>query len=524
MLDVDRVLANYVKGGGRASLYSNPEMDKLFDAERAELDPAKRLPILQQMTLWFTPTYRHVDRTTALDLRSQSEAEVLSVSDWSLDLSPNDADPVARSGRGEHSQTGLCSRAGGHGTSCASPGHPADIAADDGVVRPAKRNSATSPPRAAVKRRTSVRRGSRTASATAVSGASARGITARRGAGSRLSSRAGWYRAAGPPGPPYTGPMPVVHTLLHRAGDGFDDTITPDAISDLLAVAGNIVWVEIQAPTPGDLELLRSEFGFHELALEDIVAPHERAKIDPYDGYYFIVFNGLENHRACEIDLFVGKNYLVSVHHGPVMAIGETIDRWRRNAEQIGPGVGGLLYTLLDALVDGYFPVVDDLAERVEALEASIFEVRGEDHLADVFALKKELLDLRRALSPERDVLNVLLRRDVPLFGSEILVYFQDVYDHTIRVLDSVDLYRDQLSGLLDAHLSIVSNRLNETMKRMTALATILMTVALVSGIYGMNFRVMPELEWQHGYEYALGLMLALGIGLFVVFRRIGWL
>ena len=192
--------------------------------------------------------------------------------------------------------------------------------------------------------------------------------------------------------------------------------------------------------------------------------------------------------------------------------------------DQVGPGVGGLLYTLLDALVDGYFPVIDDLAERVEVVEASIFQARGEDHLADVFALKKELLNLRRTLSPERDVLNVLLRRDVPLFGSDILVYFQDVYDHTIRVLDSVDLYRDQLSGLLDAHLSIVSNRLNETMKRMTALATILMTLALVSGIYGMNFRIMPELDWQYGYAYALSLMLTLGVGLFVIFNRIGWL
>ena len=318
--------------------------------------------------------------------------------------------------------------------------------------------------------------------------------------------------------------MPVVHTLLHRAGDGFDDAIEPAAISNLLPVAGNILWLDIQDPTPDDIELLRCEFGFHELALEDVVAPHERAKIDPYDGYYFIVFNGFEDHQVREIDLFVGQHYLVSVHHGPVAAIVETIDRWRRNAALVGPGVGGLLYTLLDAVVDGYFPVVDALAERVEELETSIFQARGADRLADVFALKKDLLNLRRVLSPERDVLNMLLRRDVPHLGAEVLVYFQDVYDHTIRVLDSIDLYRDQLTGLLDAHLSIVSNRLNTTMKRMTALATILMSLALVSGIYGMNFQLTPSNDWVGGFWWAMGLMLAVGIGLFAIFKRIDWL
>jgi magnesium transporter len=318
--------------------------------------------------------------------------------------------------------------------------------------------------------------------------------------------------------------MPVLHALLRRAGDGFEDTIDPDAISNLITVAGNILWLDIQDPTPDDVELLRCEFGFHELALEDVVAPHERAKIDRYDGYYFIVFNAFEDHKVREIDLFVSQHYLISVHHGPVAAIAETIDRWRRNAVLIGPEVGGLLYTLLDAVVDGYFPVVDALAERVETLETTIFQARGSDRLADVFALKKELLNLRRVLSPERDVLNVLLRRDVPHFDAEVLLYFQDVYDHTIRVLDSIDLYRDQLTGLLDAYLSIVSNRLNATMKRMTALATILMSLALVSGIYGMNFQLTPSQDWAGGFWWAMGLMLAIGVGLTALFVRLDWL
>ena len=145
-----------------------------------------------------------------------------------------------------------------------------------------------------MKRGTIIRCGSRNASATAVRRANARGSSERRGSQLQTFVTAGWYRTAWDWPPPYTGLMSVVHTLLHRARDGFDDTIQPDAISNLLAVDGNVLWLDIQAATPDDVELLRSEFQFHELALEDIVAPHERAKIDPYDGYYFIVFNGLE--------------------------------------------------------------------------------------------------------------------------------------------------------------------------------------------------------------------------------------
>jgi len=182
------------------------------------------------------------------------------------------------------------------------------------------------------------------------------------------------------------------------------------------------------------------------------------------------------------------------------------------------------VYSLLDALVDGYFPVIDEIAEQVEAVEDSMFNPRSPSHLPEIFGLKRELLNLRRVLAPEREVLNVLIRRDNPVLGESTLVYFQDVYDHIIRVLDSVDLYRDQLSGLLDAHLSVVSNRLNSTMKRMTALATILMSVNLVASNYGMNFDNMPELHWQYGYSFALGLSCVVALILAIVFKRIDWL
>lgn len=319
--------------------------------------------------------------------------------------------------------------------------------------------------------------------------------------------------------------MAVTRTLVHHARGGFDESITLDSISDILPNSGNILWLDIQDPTPGDLELLRHEFGFHELALEDVAHAHQRAKVDQYEGYYFVVFYAVRPGEVHELQLFIGENYLVTVHRGEVQEISQTAERWRRNADRMERGVGALVYSLLDAIVDGYFPVVDDVAERVEMVEEAIFDPgRVQNCLADVFALKKELLNLRRTLTPERDVLNILVRRDAPILGEGTVVYFQDVYDHTVRVLDSIDLYRDQLSGSLDAYLTVVSNRLNFVMKRMTALATILMTMALIAGIYGMNFQLTPSNDWEYGFWYAVGSMVLIGVGLAGWFRRIGWL
>jgi magnesium transporter len=317
--------------------------------------------------------------------------------------------------------------------------------------------------------------------------------------------------------------MAVSRTLLYHAESGFDESVKPESISELLPDERNVLWLDIQDPGEGDIELLRREFGFHDLALEDVVRRHQRAKIDQYEGYAFLIFYAVEDRGTHEISIFVGDNYLVTIHQGEVVQISETAERWRQNAARIEHGVATLVYSLLDAVVDGYFPVVDDIAERVEEIEGAIFTSRR-DCLSDVFTLKKELLNLRRILGPERDVLNVLIRRDAPLFGAGTEVYFQDVYDHTLRVLDSIDLYREQLSSMLDAYLSVASNRLNFVMKRMTALATILMSLALVAGIYGMNFRLTPSQDWPYGFWFALSVMAVLGVMLVVMFKRIDWL
>ena len=318
--------------------------------------------------------------------------------------------------------------------------------------------------------------------------------------------------------------MPVSRALVHHREGGFDESPPLESISDLIADPEQIVWLDIQDPTDEDVELLRCEFGFHELALEDAARRDQRPKIDQYGGYHFIVFYAVRRKRNDEIGLFVGKNYLVTVHAGQIPEIDATVELWRLNADRLGHGVEVPFYSLLDSIVDGYFPVVDEITEEVEAIEAAMFRAGSVNGQQEVFAIKRELLNLRRVIAPEREVLNTLLRRDEPILGERSLPYFQDIYDHLIRILDSIDISRDQLTGLLDAHLSVVSNRLNMVMKRMTALSTILMSVNLVASNYGMNFHVIPELDWSFGYAWALGLMVTIGIILTVIFRRIDWL
>lgn len=322
----------------------------------------------------------------------------------------------------------------------------------------------------------------------------------------------------------------VRRLVVCRADGGFISEVDPSEISELIAQKDSFVWLDLQAPQEPEIGLLHNEFQFHPLAIEDATRVHERPKLESFDGYYFIVFYCITYSQVRQrvevqpMNLFIGPNYMVSVHQGEIGVIDDTIRRWQRNEEQFGRNPGVLLYELLDAIVDDYFPVIDSLAERVELIEEQIFERFREEVLQDVFALKRDILNMRRIVAPERDVLNVLIRREVPIFDRGTSVYLQDVYDHIVRVTDSIDTYRDLLSSALDAFLSVQSNQLNQIVKVLTITSIVLMSDALIAGIYGMNFEFMPELHWAFGYPFALGLMVVISLMLVLFFRWRRWL
>jgi len=303
----------------------------------------------------------------------------------------------------------------------------------------------------------------------------------------------------------------------------------PGQLSSLCAEPPNVVWTDVADPTSDDFHDLAREFGFHHLAIEDCRKEHQRPKVEEYTGYYFIVLYeaelGAEGHLELrELSIFLGKNYLVTVHSQPIRAIATAERLWREWADLAERGPGLLAYLLIDAVVDDYMPLLDTLSDRIDDLEEHIFDDFHSEALRDIFRLKKQLLFLRRTVAPLRDVFNTLLRREQPIFSRETTTYFQDVFDHLIRVADTIDNLRDMLGTTMDIYLSVSSNRMNLIMKRLTAISAILMSVTLIAGIYGMNFEFMPELAWRYGYVGSLTAMLLVGLGLYYYFRHIRWL
>ena len=293
-----------------------------------------------------------------------------------------------------------------------------------------------------------------------------------------------------------------------------------------------LVWIDVAAPGEDEARFLRDTLHFHPLAVEDTVRGRQRPKLDRYPGYFFLVFysaaiNAERGRMALhEVHVFIGRRFIVTVHDHDISPLSEVLVRWRAN-EAGFRNVGALAHAIVDTIVDGYFPVLDHFADRVDEMESRIYTSANAGQIAsleEVLGMRRELTTLRRVLGPGREVLGTLVRRELPFLSPDLMLYFQDVHDHLMRVVEELDTLRDLLSGAMEAHLSAASNQLNVTMRLMAAWSIILMAVTLVAGIYGMNFHIMPELTWRYGYAVALGLMVTIGITLFMYFRRRGWI
>jgi magnesium transporter len=323
----------------------------------------------------------------------------------------------------------------------------------------------------------------------------------------------------------------VIQTVcLNKESKQFIENCRAADISELRLEPQLVVWADVSDPTSRDFEELAEEFGFHQLSIEDCRNEHQRPKIEEFAGYYFMVLYEAEltgpNDRLelRELNIFLGKNYLVTVHSRPIRAIETTRRLWAEWADRSDYGSGLLAYLLIDAIVDDYLPLLDVISERMDDLEDSIFGEFRSEAIEEIFIIKKKLLYLRRAVTPLRDVFNTLLRREQPIFPRETHIYFQDIFDHLIRVADTIDTLRDMLGSTMDAYLSVAGNRMNQVMKRLTSISTILMSVTLIAGIYGMNFALMPELRWRFGYVYALLSMVAVGLALYAYLKKVKWI
>jgi magnesium transporter len=296
--------------------------------------------------------------------------------------------------------------------------------------------------------------------------------------------------------------------------------LDPDAVS----------WLDVLNPSAEEIRSLGTVFGFHPLALEDVLKRKQRPKVEVYPAHLFVVLYAIEASERferptmVELSMFITKHSVVTVHRAALDDLDVAFHRWVEHCSGGSPDNPSMLaYTICDTLVDGYFPVIDAIGDTIELLEAAVFESTDTSTLQEVFRLKRVLLDMRRAVAPTRDVFNAFTRRELPLLGEVSITYFQDVYDHVIRVTDAVDSYRDILSSVIDVHLTLVSNNLNQTVRTLTVASIILMTLGLIAGIYGMNFDNMPELHWHYGYFGVLAAMVVVSILLGLGFRRMRW-
>ena len=318
------------------------------------------------------------------------------------------------------------------------------------------------------------------------------------------------------------------HSVLRDAGGRLAQNIPPREIRDALANASTRLWVDIDSTSRHQHAILEKLFHFHPLTVEDTLNPNSRVKIEAYDGYLFVVLRAV---RFCEdttdpydletenLYIYLGANYVVTVHAGYSQTIDTVADLIRRSPDIFDRGPARLAHTICDTAVDAFFPILDRVDDFIDGLESRVFERFDEGALHDIFALKRTVLSLRRYLAPQREIFNVLTNRPTPLLPAEAQLYFRDVYDHVLRINDSLDNFRELLSSTLDSYLTQVSNRLGSITKGLSVVATLSVPFVVISGMWGMNFANIPLHDYAHGFWIMLVLQLAFGIGLVALLK-----
>lgn len=322
-------------------------------------------------------------------------------------------------------------------------------------------------------------------------------------------------------------------SLYRRADGGLEHELSPARIREILDQGEGELWVDIDSSDVHQHALLEKVFAFHPLAIEDTMSPGSRVKLEEYDRYLFLVVSGIRFDGATRdpFDLetfntyfFLGKNFLVTAHAIESPSCNSTRDRLMRNPDLLGRGAEMTMHSIIDQAVDAYFPVVESLNDLVDHLEEQLFESFDEKLIHEIFKAKRSAFAFRRHIGPLREVLNVLTNRPSVYIRAETQLYYRDIYDHTIRIMESVDTTRDLLAGVLETYLSQTSNRMNKVMKQLSIVATLALPLIVVGGIYGMNFSQMPLTHHPLGFYWALGSMAAISAVMVWWLRNNKWL
>ena len=320
----------------------------------------------------------------------------------------------------------------------------------------------------------------------------------------------------------------MIRSYLYRGNGEIECGLSTDRFRQALADDDSLLWVDIEGPEDQEIELLLEVFELHPLTVEDCIMTNVRPKVEDFERYLFVILQGMRRTegrlRPVELDVCVGKNFLITFRSEPIKSIDDDCARVEKKSPIFKRGADFLFYAITDSLIDSYFPILDEVEANVDELETQLLSNNTEHTLRKLLGVYHELMMLRRTLAPHREILSRLNRGDLPFIKPANAIYFRDIYDHLLRMSDLVDSCREVTTMSLEAYATIVSNRLNEIMKTMTAFATLALPLVIVTGIYGMNFSEHPELGARWIY-HSLSLLFIVSIPFMLYFfRKFRWL
>ena len=320
----------------------------------------------------------------------------------------------------------------------------------------------------------------------------------------------------------------IINCAAYTEGRRIAD-LTLNDVKNVLKEKDKFVWIGLYEPSEEVLSTVQKEFDLHELAVEDAHSAHQRPKLEQYGNSIFVVLRTAQMNEAHHVELgethfFVGPNFIVVVRHGSSVPYKEVRNRCEATPEHLKHGQGFVLYAVMDFIVDRYFPVVHDLEQDLEKIEHKIFKQKPTRETTEqIYDLKRELLEVKRSVSPLVDICNRLMRFDYGCISEETRPYFRDVYDHAVRINEMIDNTRELVNSAMEANFSLISISQSDVGKKFAGWAAIIAVPTMIAGFYGMNFKFMPELDWHYGYYLVIIVTLSICITLYFLFKRSGW-